>query len=173
MFAWYYKLRGKPVPYYAHYPLWLILWKPLRKFINVVIIPNTPFSNLRVMLYRLLGFKIGKNVFIGMKCYLDDMDPSLTSIGDGVVISYCVKFAVHGKWQNHTPIIIGNNVFVGMGSLLLSGKSGITIGQNAIIGAGSVVTKSLPANAVVAGAPAKVLRIVELSGNGQSLILED
>src|SRR5690349_8119360 len=56
------------LPYYAHYPLWLILWKPIRKFLNVVLIPNIPFAALRIALYRLLGFKIGKRVFIGMKC---------------------------------------------------------------------------------------------------------
>lgn len=42
MFAWVYKFLGKPIPYYAKYPLWLILWKPLRKFLNVVIISNIP-----------------------------------------------------------------------------------------------------------------------------------
>ena len=85
----FYKLRKKPVPYYAKYPTWLILWKPIRKFINVVLIPNIPFSTLRVLLYRyLVGYKIGKNVFIGMKCYLDDLDPQNTIIEDDVGISY-------------------------------------------------------------------------------------
>jgi acetyltransferase-like isoleucine patch superfamily enzyme len=161
MFAWIYKLMRKPVPYYARYPLWLILWKPLRKFINVVIIPNIPFNNLRVILYRLLGFKIGKNTFIGMRCYLDDMDPSLTIIGNNVSISYCCIFAIHGKKQEHTPIIIEDNCYIGVGSLLLSGKNGITIGAGSIIGGGSVVISSIPPKAVSVGNPAKVVRINE------------
>ena len=41
---------------------------------------------------------------------------------------------------------------------------GITIGENALIGAGSVVTKDVPDNAVVAGNPAKVVKIAELNG---------
>jgi serine acetyltransferase len=44
---------------------------------------------------------------------------------------------------------------IGSGATLLGG---ITIGENAIVGAGSVVTKDVPANAIVAGNPAKVLR---------------
>ncbi len=94
----YYRLLKKPVPYYAKYPLWLIVWKPIRKYINVVIIPNTPFSNLRILLYRyLIGYKIGKNVFIGMKCYLDDLEPKNFTIEDNVTISsvvvalFCVR----------------------------------------------------------------------------------
>jgi len=70
MFDWFYELRGKPVPYYAKYSLALILWKPIRKFMNVVIIPNIPFNVIRILGYRLLGFEIGKRVFIGMKCYM-------------------------------------------------------------------------------------------------------
>lgn len=161
MFAWIYKLMHKPVPYYARYPIWLILWKPIRKFINVVIIPNIPFNNLRVVLYRLLGFKIGKNTFIGMKCYLDDMDPSLTIIGNNVTISYCCVFAIHGKNQRHTPIIIEDDCYIGANSLLLSGKDGIIIGKSSIIGGGSVVISSIPSKAVCVGNPAKVVRINE------------
>lgn len=96
----------KTPPYYAKYPLWLIVWKPIRKLINVVIIPNIPFSNLRVSLYRLIGFKIGKNVFIGMKCYLDDIDPSKTIIEDNITISYGCYFACHGYRQKHTEIVV-------------------------------------------------------------------
>lgn len=53
---------------------------------------------------------------------------------------------------------IGNNVTVGVSSLVLGD---ITVGDNAVIGAGSVVLHDVPANAVVAGVPAKVLRIRE------------
>jgi len=52
------------------------------------------------------------------------------------------------------PIIIEDNVWLGMNTVVLKGAS---IGRNAIIGANSVVTKSIPANAIAAGNPAKVL----------------
>ena len=101
----YYRLQKKTVPYYAKYPMWLILWKPIRKYFNVVLIPNIPFSNLRIFLYRyLIGYNIGKNVFIGMKCYLDDLEPKKTIIEDGVVISYGCYFALHGINQRHSYI---------------------------------------------------------------------
>ena len=154
-----YKILGKPIPYYANYPLWLIIWKPIRKYINVVMIPNIPFSRLRVILYRMLGFKIGKNVFIGMKCYMDDVEPSKTIIEDNVTISYGTYFAVHGKGQTHTTIHIKKHVYIGMRCTILSGKEGITIGQDAVIGAGSLVNKSIPDNTVAAGYPIKVIKI--------------
>ena len=47
---------------------------------------------------------------------------------------------------------------IGSGATILAN---ITIGENAIVGAGSVVTKDVPANAIVAGNPAKVLRFLE------------
>ena len=56
----------------------------------------------------------------------------------------------------HTaPVVIGNNVWIGMNAVILKG---VTIGENSVVAAGSVVTKSVPANVVVAGNPAVVVR---------------
>ncbi len=153
-----YKVRGKPVPYYANYPLWLIVWKPMRKWLNVVLIPNVVSSRLRVMLYRLVGFRIGRNVFIGMKCYMDDVDPAMTTIEDNVAISYGTYFAVHGLDQEHTPIVIKESAYIGMRCTLISGKQGITIGRNAVIGAASLVNKSVPDGATAAGCPIQIIK---------------
>jgi len=157
MEIFYEKVLKKDPPYYAKYPLALMLYKPIRKYINVVLIPNIPFTNIRVWMYRLIGFKIGRNVFIGMKCYLDDVDPKMTIIGDNVTISYGCYFACHGKGQEHTPITINDGVYVGMRSSFISGKEGIEIGENAIIGAQSLVNCSVDANCTVAGIPVKVV----------------
>jgi len=51
---------------------------------------------------------------------------------------------------------VGNNVWIGYGVQILRG---VTVGDNAIIGASAVVTRDVPANAVVAGAPARVIRM--------------
>lgn len=153
----YYKFRGQEVPYYAKYSLWTIIWKPIRKYINVVIIPNTPFSNLRVRLYRMLGYKIGKKVFIGMKCYLDDLEPQNTVIEDNVIISYGCYFALHGKKQVHTTITIKNGAYLGMRCNIVGGKNGVTIGERAIIGAGSLVNKNIPDNTTAVGVPARII----------------
>ncbi|HMN16448.1 MAG TPA: acyltransferase [Ignavibacteriaceae bacterium] len=153
-----YRLFKKPVPYYARYPLWLIIWKPIRKFINVVIIPNTPFSNLRILMYRyLVGYKIGKNVFIGMKCYLDDLEPGRTIIEENVTISYGCYFALHGKGQKHSSIKICKGVYIGMRASIIAGNDGLVIGENSVIGACSLVNKNIPSNSKAVGVPAKII----------------
>jgi acetyltransferase-like isoleucine patch superfamily enzyme len=53
-------------------------------------------------------------------------------------------------------VVVGNNVWIGYNAQILRG---VTVGDNAIIGANSVVTRDIPANAVAAGAPARVLRM--------------
>ncbi len=55
------------------------------------------------------------------------------------------------------PITVGNNVWIGAGSTILSG---VTIGDNAVIGAGSVVSKSIPPNVVAVGVPCRVMRSI-------------
>ena len=53
------------------------------------------------------------------------------------------------------PVIIGNNVWIGGGAIILPG---VTIGDNVVIGAGSIVTKSIPDNVIAAGSPCRVIR---------------
>jgi maltose O-acetyltransferase len=57
--------------------------------------------------------------------------------------------------ENGRPIKIGNNVWIGGGAIICPG---VTIGDNSTIGAGAVVTKSVPANVLAAGNPARVIR---------------
>ncbi len=149
----YKKVLKKEAPYYVKYSIFTILWKPIRKYMNVVIIPNVPFSNLRVTLYRMIGFSIGKNVFIGMKCYMDDVAIDKTVIEDNVTISYGCYFACHGKGQGHTAIHIKKGAYIGMRCNILSGKEGIIIGEKSIIGAGSLVNKNIPDGVVGLGVP--------------------
>ena len=155
---YYEKVLKTEVPYYAKYSLWKIITKPIIKFFNIVIIPNVPFLRLRVMLYRLVGFKIGKNSDIGMKCYLDEIDPSKLIIKDNVTISCNCYFTCHGKSQSHTHIIINDGAYIGMRVNVVSGKNGVEIGKNVIVGAGSLVNKSIPDNVTVVGVPARIIK---------------
>lgn len=57
-------------------------------------------------MYRyLVGYKIGKNVFIGMKCYLDDLEPKQTIIEENVTVSYGCYFAL---WKRTKTFIYKN-----------------------------------------------------------------
>lgn len=109
------------------------------------------------------GMKIGKGTFIGETVYIDNSD--FIEIGDDVVITMgCVILTHDASLQRlklnvkRKPVKIGNNVFIGIRSIILPG---ITIGDNVIIGAGSVITKDIPDNVVVAGNPAKFIRTME------------
>lgn len=53
------------------------------------------------------------------------------------------------------PVIIGDNVWIGMNAVILKG---VVIGENSVVAAGAVVTKSVPENCVVAGNPAKIVK---------------
>lgn len=128
------KLTGHTAPYYFEYSIFTIIVKPLRKFIAQVIAPNCPFNNLRILCYRLCGFKIGKKTFIGMKCYLDDMCYDMLKIGNNVTISYGVYFACHGKNQGHYPIEIKDGAYLGMRASVISKNSH---SSNVCVGGGS------------------------------------
>lgn len=156
----YEKLTKRAAPYYYDYSIFKILIKPLRKWLVNVVAANSPFNCVRVSIYRMCGFKIGKNVFIGMRCYLDDMCYDLMTIGDNVTISYGVFFACHGKNQKHLPIVIEDNVYIGMrASIITKNKTetGITLGNGCIIGACALVNKDIPAGRTAVGVPCRIL----------------
>ena len=95
------------------------------------------------------GVEIEDNVFIGHSVtFINDTYPrSTTESGE-------LQTEAHWKVEK-TRICKGASV--GSGSTILCN---VTVGENAIVGAGSVVTKDVPANAIVAGVPAKVLRYI-------------
>jgi acetyltransferase-like isoleucine patch superfamily enzyme len=129
----------------------------VRKFISAKIAPYCILNGVRIFLYRLCGYKIGKHVFIGMRCYLDDLEPKLFTVEDNVTISYGVFFACHGKNQSHTPITIKKGAYLGMRSNIVSSKKGVIIGEGAVVGACSLVIDDIPAYVTVGGVPAKAI----------------
>lgn len=78
-----------------------------------------------------------------------------SKIGDNVILRHNTTIGTNSSTGN-APII-GNNVEVGTGALIIGD---IKIGDNVIIGAGSVVTKDIPANSIVVGNPAKIIKTI-------------
>lgn len=140
------------IPYYWKYPITKIIAKPIRKFFSAVVIPMIPFNNIRIALYRLCGYKIGKNVFIGMRCYLDDMCYDKLQIEDNVTVSYGEYFACHGRKQSHNTIILKRNSYIGMRASIIA-RTDIEIGEDAIVGACTLVNKSVPDKVISVGIP--------------------
>jgi len=156
----YEKFTGKKAPYYFNYSILTIIAKPFRKYFTNVLAAHCPFNCVRIFIYRLCGFKIGKKCFIGMRCYLDDMCYKQLIIGNNVTISYGVFFACHGKGQKHLPIIIKDGAYIGMRANLISRNSnpdeGITVGEGAVVGACTLVNKSIPDGSTAYGVPCKI-----------------
>lgn len=77
-------------------------------------------------------------------------------MGPGVgLISANHKENDYDMHTENRPITIGDNVWIGMNTVVLPG---VTIGDNVMIGANSVVTKEIPPNVVAAGNPCRVIR---------------
>ena len=96
------------------------------------------------------GVQIEDNVFVGHSVtFINDSYPRATTAGG--------ELQTEADWKVEKTVV-RKGASIGSGTTVLSK---ITIGENAIVGAGSVVTKDVPANAIVAGNPAKVLRFIE------------
>jgi len=96
------------------------------------------------------GVTIEDNVFIGHSVtFINDSYPRATTAEGGL--------QTEADWKVERTLV-KKGASIGSGSSILSN---VTIGENAIIGAGSVVTKDVPANTIVAGNPARVLRQIE------------
>jgi acetyltransferase-like isoleucine patch superfamily enzyme len=98
------------------------------------------------------GVEIGDDVFVGHGVmFINDKYPRSVT-GDG-------KMQTEADWKV-VNTLVKRGASIGTGTTVLCG---VTIGENAVVGAGSVVTKDVPADTVVAGVPARVLRKLKSS----------
>lgn len=109
------------------------------------------------------NIRIGERVFINSGCRFQDQGG--ITIGDDCLIGHNVVIAT----LNHdlapsrradmhpAPVVLGRNVWGGANVTILPG---VTVGDDAVLGAASVVTKDIPAGAIVVGSPARVVRSV-------------
>ncbi len=114
----------------------------------------------------------GQNIYMGDHVYLNVLctivDCNEVHIGHHVMIGPHVQIytAAHlleaetriQGWEVAKAIVIEDNVWLGGGAIVLPG---VRVGRNAVVGAGAVVSRSVAANTVVAGNPARVIREIE------------
>lgn len=144
----------------------------VKKIIRKIVLGYRSDSDSYISHMRRKGAHIGERVFVfsPMHVGIDMTRPWLIDIGDDVQITRGVTILTHGyDWSvikgvygevlgSSGKVTIGNNVYIGMNTLILKG---VKIGNNVIIGAGSIVTHDIPDNCVAVGNPAKVLCSLE------------
>lgn len=123
-----------------------------QKFNPQIIIGNNVMLTDYVQISAINKVVLGDNLLVGQSVYISD---NAHGNADKTAIDIApIKRPLTSKG----PVIIGKNVWIGRGAVILSG---VTVGDNAIIGANSVITKDVPANSVVGGVPAKIIRYLD------------
>lgn len=127
---------------------------------------------------------IGQNVVVMMGAVINIG----AEIGDGTMVDMNAVVGARGKLgrnvhlgagavvagvlepPSRTPVIIEDNVIIGANAVILEG---VHVGEGAVIAAGAVVTKDVEAGTVVAGAPAKVIKMVDDKTKDKTKLLDD
>ncbi|MBU2950766.1 sugar O-acetyltransferase [Tamlana agarivorans] len=112
------------------------------------------------------NIKAGKNLFMNFSCCI--LDVAEVTIGDNCMFGphvqiYTATHPLEFKARNSgkelgKSVSIGDNVWIGGNATICPG---ISIGNNVVIGSGAVVTKNFPANVVIAGNPAKIIKTID------------
>ena len=100
-----------------------------------------------------MGAVLGGRATVGKKCH----------IGAGAVLAGVVEPA------SATPVIVEDNVLVGANAVVIEG---VHIGENAVVAAGAVVVEDVPAGAVVAGCPARVIKMKDAKTEGKTALID-
>ncbi|MFC6260166.1 sugar O-acetyltransferase [Levilactobacillus fujinensis] len=114
---------------------------------------------------------IGENVYVNQGVMFVDLggiylaDGALIGPGASLITVNHVEDPAHRRDVYAQAVHIEKNAWIGANALVLPG---VTVGENAIVGAGAIVTKDVPANVIVVGSPAKVLRRVKGGSKGDA-----
>lgn len=125
----------------------------LHSLVHALRIKKSILPESREEQWKRRGVKFGKN-FDGPDSIIDYCYGHLVTIGDNVTISGTTILAHDGSTKKAlgyvkvAPVKIGNDVFIGYGSIVLPG---VTIGSKVIVGAGTICSKNIPDNVVVVG----------------------
>lgn len=100
-----------------------------------------------------MGAVLGGRVTVGARCH----------IGAGAVLAGVVEPA------SATPVVVEDGVLVGANAVVIEG---VRIGKNAVVAAGAVVIEDVPENAVVAGSPARVIKMKDEKTEGKTALVD-
>lgn len=166
---------------YGRISAWGAFKRALRNFRNSILLKYCMYSVLlsplnyrllRPKLWRWMGCKVGKNVFIGYEVWMDIGNTSLIEIEDGVhITNRCLILCHQRDAKNYfrgddssklayrkEKIVLKRGCMLGMGTIVLPG---VTVGEGSLVAAGSVVTRDIPAWTVAGGNPARPIREIK------------
>ncbi|PSW57452.1 acyltransferase [Photobacterium leiognathi] len=135
-----------------------IVIKIISKFFDIFLFIS--MGSIRFSRYK--GVKIGNNCRIYIKDW--GSEPFLIKIGNKVTVTSGVRFITHDgstwlvhnangeRYQKYGRIEVGNNVFIGVNSIILPG---VSICDNVVIGAGTIINKNINSDGVYVGSPAR------------------
>ena len=127
--------------------------------VHVHIGPTT-FVNANCVFLDSAEIRIGANVLIAPSVQL--LTATHPLLAADRIVPQAERREGRSRYRTHArPITIGDDVWIGAGAIVLPG---VTIGSGTTIGAGSVVTRSVPANVVAAGNPARIIRRLDGAG---------
>ncbi len=137
-----------------------------RRMICLKLANLCPLVSGRILLYRLMGVRLGRDVYVGFDVEFDTNHPELIEIGNHVTISHRCIIASHMATNVDTPlqriyppraaaVKVGDGTWICTGAILVPG---VTIGENSVVAAGAVVTRDVSPNTLVAGSPARPVK---------------
>jgi acetyltransferase-like isoleucine patch superfamily enzyme len=137
---------------------------------------HLPMYQMRVVMFRACGVRIGRGVYIGNLVYLDGEYPEYIEIEDEVAIAPGAIVVAHSAGSPfqartgvfHEPpkkVLLKRGAWVGVGAIILPG---VTVGEGAIVAAGSVVNQNVANYTIVAGNPARPVKKLEGSEMARS-----
>ena len=142
----------------------------VRRMVLLPLVDLCPLVSGRRLLYRLMGVKVGRDVFIGFGVEIDTNFSELVEIGEHVTISHRCIIVTHMATdvdspvrrvypKRVAPVRIRDGAWLCVAAVVLPG---VTIGENAVVAAGAVVTRDVAPGTLVAGVPARPVRKLPL-----------
>lgn len=148
--------------------------KPKRTFkqkLKVFIFEQVVNRYTRFYHRKIRGVDVGQGCNINRKAKIDGINPHGIHLGDFVRVSQNALILAHDHYRDeehqYVDTRIGHHVNIGWGAVI---NPGLTIGNHVIVGANAVVTKNVPDGCIVAGNPAKIIKVgIKLNDRGSMI----